>query len=92
MALDAAGISIDQIQQDAKSRQEALDRYEAEQSKQTEVEWSRRADGNAQNEAEMERAKAHFMARMIGTSMELRARRHFHGLASEKKAGSRGHG
>src|SRR5579863_4031679 len=34
MALDAAGISLDQVQQDAKARQDALDSYEAGQKKQ----------------------------------------------------------
>ena len=37
MALDAAGISLDQVQQDAKARQDVLDSYEAGQKKQVEA-------------------------------------------------------
>ena len=40
MALDAAGISIEQIEQDAKARQDALDSYEATQKEQVEAEWN----------------------------------------------------
>jgi hypothetical protein len=75
MALDAAGISIEQIQQDAKSRQDALDRYEAEQSKQAEAEWARRAEENVQIQAEFERVKAQYMARI---------NRNLEGVAREK--------
>jgi hypothetical protein len=75
MALDAAGVSVAQIQQDAKRRQQALDHYEAEQSKQAEAEWSRRAEENAQIEAELERVKAHYMARIT---------RNLEGVAREK--------
>jgi hypothetical protein len=75
MALDAAGVPLEQIQQDAKSRQEALDRYEAEQNKQAEAEWARRAEENAQIQAELERVKAHYMARI---------NRNLEGVAREK--------
>ena len=37
MALDAAGITVDEVLQDAKARQEAIDSYEAEQRKQFEA-------------------------------------------------------
>ena len=75
MALDAAGVSLEQIQQDAKSRQEALDHYEAEQNKQAEAEWARRAEENAQIQAELERVKSHYMARI---------NRNLEGVAREK--------
>jgi hypothetical protein len=64
MALDAAGIPIDQVLQDCKVRQTALDTYEASQKKQVEAEWARKAEENAQIQAELERVKAHYMARI----------------------------
>lgn len=75
MALDAAGIPIDQVLQDAKARQDALDSYEAEQRKQAEAEWARKAEGNIQIQAELERVKAHYMARIS---------RNLDGVAREK--------
>jgi hypothetical protein len=77
MALDAAGVSLEQIQQDAKARQDALDRYEAEASKQADAEWVRRAEENAQIQAELERVKAHYMARI---------NRNLEGIAREKSS------
>ena len=64
MALDAAGVSIDQVQRDAKARQGALDSYEAEQKKQAEEEWSRKAEEIAHIQAELESIKAHYMGRI----------------------------
>ncbi|MFZ0201859.1 MAG: hypothetical protein WB523_23170 [Candidatus Sulfotelmatobacter sp.] len=64
MALDAAGVTIGQIQQDAKTRQSALDAYEAEQRKQAEEEWARKAEENIQIQSELERVKAQYMARI----------------------------
>jgi hypothetical protein len=75
MALDAAGVSIEQIQTDAKSRQDALDNYEAEQNKQAEAEWSRRDEENAQIQSELERVKAQYLARI---------NRNLEGVAREK--------
>ncbi|MFZ0815649.1 MAG: hypothetical protein WAM78_09020 [Candidatus Sulfotelmatobacter sp.] len=75
MALDAAGISIDQIQRDAKARQDALDLFEAGQKKQIEAEWARKAEEVTQIQAELESIKAHYMAR-ISRNME--------GVAREK--------
>ena len=75
MALDAAGIPIDQVLQDAKARQNALDAYEAEQRKQVEAEWARKAEANTQIQAELERVKAHYMARIS---------RNLDGVAREK--------
>jgi hypothetical protein len=69
MALDAAGVSHDQIQRDAKARQDALNAYEAEQKKQAEADWSRRAEEVAYIQSELESIKAHYMGR-INRTME----------------------
>jgi hypothetical protein len=75
MALDVAGIPIGEVLQDAKARQDSLDSYEAEQRKQVEAEWARKAEKNAQIEAELERIKTHYMARIS---------RNLNGVAREK--------
>jgi hypothetical protein len=59
MALDAAGIPVDDVLRDAKARQNALDFYEVEQKKQFEAEWARKVEENRQTQAELERVKAH---------------------------------
>jgi len=64
MALDAAGTPVDEVLRGAKARQDALDSYEAEQRKQVEAEWARKAEENVQIEAELERVKTHYMARI----------------------------
>lgn len=64
MALDAAGISVDQIQRDAKARQDALDTFETGQKKQVEAEWARKAEEIVQIQAELESIKAHYVARI----------------------------
>jgi hypothetical protein len=75
MALDAAGISLDQLQQDAKARQEALDSHEADQRKQVEAEWARKAEEVVQIQAELESLKAHYTTRVS---------RNLEGVAKEK--------
>jgi hypothetical protein len=75
MALDAAGISINEVLQDAKVRQEAIDSYEANQRKQFEALWARKAQENVQIQAELERVKARYMERL---------RRNLDGVAREK--------
>lgn len=75
MALDAAGVPLDEVLQDAKSRQQALDAYEAAQKKQVEAEWARKAEEVVQIQAELESIKAHYAAR-ISRNME--------GVAREK--------
>lgn len=75
MALDAAGISLEQLQHDAKARQDALDAHEADQRKQVEAEWARKAEEIIQIQAELESIKAHYTAR-IGRNLE--------GVAREK--------
>ncbi len=64
MALEAAGTSIDQVQRDAKVRQDALDAHEAQQKEQVEGEWARKAEEVIQIQAELESIKAHYMSRI----------------------------
>jgi hypothetical protein len=75
MALEAAGMSFERVQQDAKARQSALESYEAEQKKQIETEWARKAEENVQIQEELERVKARYMARVA---------RNLDGIAREK--------
>jgi hypothetical protein len=75
MALDAAGVSIDEVLRDARVRQEAIDSYEAEQRKQLEAHWAQKAEENAGIEAEMERVKASYLERI---------KRNQDGMAREK--------
>jgi len=64
MALDAAGVPLAQVQQDAKARKEALDSYEAAQTEQVDAEWARKAEEVSQIQAELESIKAHYQARI----------------------------
>ena len=64
MALDAAGIPADHVLRDCKVRQTALDAYEAVQKKQVEADCSRKAEENIQIQAELERVKTLYVARM----------------------------
>jgi hypothetical protein len=64
MALDAAGVSIEEVLRDAKVRQEAIDSYQSEQRKQFEAHWAQKAEENAGIQAEMERVKASYMERI----------------------------
>jgi hypothetical protein len=75
MALDAAGVSIDEVVRDAKARQGAIDTYQAEQRKQFEAQWARKAEENLQIQAELETVKARYMERV---------RRNLDGVAREK--------
>ena len=60
MALDAAGVVVEEVLRDAKVRQEAIDSYEAEQRKQFEAWWAQKAEENLQINAELERVKASY--------------------------------
>jgi hypothetical protein len=77
MALDAAGVSIDEVVRDARARQEAIDAYHAEQRKQFEVQRVHKAEENTQIQAELESVKARFMERV---------RRNLDGVARDKAA------
>ena len=75
MALDAAGVTVDEVLQDAKVRQEAIDAYATEQRKHAEAQWARKAEENLQIQAELELVKAHYGERI---------RRNLDGVAREK--------
>ena len=60
MALDAAGVAIDDVLKDAKVRQEAIDLYEAEQRKHFEALWAQKAEENLHINAELDRVKASY--------------------------------
>jgi len=75
MALDAAGVTVDEVLQDAKVRQEAIDAYAMEQRKHAESQWARKAEENLQIQAELELVKAHYGERI---------RRNLDGVAREK--------
>jgi hypothetical protein len=75
MALDAAGVTIDEVLQDARVRQEAIEAYAAEQRKHAEAQWTRKAEENVQIQAELELVKAHYGERI---------RRNLDGVAREK--------
>jgi len=76
MALDAAGVPIGEVLQDAKLRRDALDSHEAQQRKQVEAEWARKEEENIQIQAELESVRAHYMARIS---------RNLDGVAREKE-------
>jgi hypothetical protein len=73
MALDAAGVPIDEVLRDAEARRDALDSYEAAERKQVEAEWARKAEENLQIQAELESIRAHYTAR-VGRNLEGMAR------------------
>lgn len=77
MALDAAGVTVDEVLQDAKTRQEAIDAYASEQRKHAEAQWARKAEENIQIQAELEQVKAHYAERI---------RRNLDAVAREKAA------
>ena len=63
MALDAAGISSDELLTDATRRQNALTAYESAQVKQLEDFEGRKAKENGEIEEEMEKVRAHYAER-----------------------------
>jgi hypothetical protein len=75
MALDAAGVSIDEVVCDAKARQAAIDTYQVDLRKVFEAQWARKAEENLQIQAELETVKARYMERV---------RRNLDGVAREK--------
>ncbi len=64
MALDAAGISVDEMLTDATRRQNALSSYEGAQKKQLEDFETRKAQENARIEEELEKIRAHYAQRV----------------------------
>jgi len=75
MALDAAGVSVDEVLQDAKVRQEAIEAYATEQRKHSEAQWARKAEENIQIQAELEQVKALYAEKI---------RRNLDGISREK--------
>jgi len=64
MALDAAGVAVDEVLQDASLRQRALNSYEAIQQKHIEEYEARKAQENRAIQAEMERVTAEYLERI----------------------------
>jgi hypothetical protein len=64
MAIEAAGASVEALMRDAGERQEALDAYESGQRKQLEDFEARKAEENAQIQAELARVTAHYAERI----------------------------
>ena len=64
MALDAAGISVDEVLRDGQVRLEALNSYELEQKQVCEAEWARRTEEHVQLKAELEQVQTRYMERM----------------------------
>jgi len=64
MALDAAGISVDEVLRDAQVRLETLNSYELEQKHTCEAEWARKAEEHVQLKAELEQVQTRYMERM----------------------------
>ena len=64
MALEAAGVQVDEVLQDATLRQRAINSYEAIQRKHLEEYEARKAQDNCTIQAEMERVAAEYAARI----------------------------
>src|SRR5271154_4106783 len=64
MALNAAGVPLGDILQDAAQRQAAVAAYEVEQRKKFEEYWTRRAEENSALQTEMERVTRQYVERM----------------------------
>ncbi len=64
MALDAAGVQVDEVLQDATLRQRAINSYEAIQRKHLEEFEARKAQDNCAIQAEMERVTAEYATRI----------------------------
>ena len=66
MALEAAGVQVDEVLQDATLRQRAISSYEAIQRKHLEEYEARKAQENCAIQAEAERVAAEYAARISG--------------------------
>jgi len=73
MALDAAGISVDEMLTDATRRQNALNAYEAAQRKQLEDFEAHKAKENSRIEEEIDKIRAHY-AQRIQANLDLVAK------------------
>jgi len=75
MALEAAGIQIDEVLQDATLRQRAVNSYEAIQRKHLEEYEARKAQESCAIQAEMERVAAEYAARISNNPTRCHVRR-----------------
>lgn len=82
MALDAAGVTGEEVQADAKARQTALDTYESELKKQAETEWARKTEEIAHVKAELESIHAQLIS--IQAQYNARMNRDMEALARDK--------
>jgi hypothetical protein len=64
MALDAAGISVDEVLRDAAMRQSAINSYESDQWEHFEEYWAAKAAENSHIQSELERITAQFQERI----------------------------
>lgn len=64
MALDAAGISVDEVLRDAAMRQSAINSYESDQWEHFEEYWAAKAAENSQIQSELERLTAQYQERI----------------------------
>ena len=71
MALDAAGVQVDEVLQDATLRQRAINSYEAIQRKHLEEYEARKTQENCAIQAEMERVAAEYAARINNNLEEI---------------------
>jgi len=71
MALEAAGVQVDEVLQDATLRQRAINSYEAIQRKHLEEYEARKAQENCAIQAEMERVSAEYAARISNNLEEV---------------------
>ena len=71
MALEAAGVQVDEVLQDATLRQRAINSYEAIQRKHLEEYEARKAQDNCAIQAEAERVAAEYAARISGNLDEI---------------------
>lgn len=66
MALEAAGIQVNEVLQDATLRQHAINSYESSQKKRLEQYEARKAQENREIQVEMDRVTAQYLARING--------------------------
>jgi hypothetical protein len=64
MALDAAGISVDEVLRDAAMRQSAINSYESDQWEHFEEYWAAKAAENSHIQSELERITAQYQERI----------------------------
>jgi hypothetical protein len=64
MALDAAGISVDEVLRDASMRQSAINSYESDQWEHFEEYWAAKAAENSHIQSELERISAQYQDRI----------------------------